>query len=261
MNRISTLVLDAINALELKPYKIENVSKQDILRIADLIGRELSEQDTKDCLDYLEKKNAVNENFKNKYLVNWFCRRFGEKNYESPLTFRSVESTPQRHVVSMQKPVKVPKNRTNNPIKDACNNLTDYLDSLGEATVANPDDPVIKKLVQDVLAQFEKRPKAKDALQKAYELVEETYRNEQAKKGEASANVSKDRLKKTKEHRLEKLQKDIDFMMKNQSSSNSGSAMYFLLNPSWSSKSPQPPSLLKPSHNKRLKELLQNPII
>ena len=260
MNRISTLVSDAITALELKPSKVRAISKLDVMRVADLIGKELSEQDADECLQYLYNKNAVDTGFKNKYMITWFCRHFGEKLVESPSTFRSVDTTPQRQTISMQRPVKIPNNKTNNPIKDACNNLTDYLDSFDDENVASPDDPMVKRLIQDVLIQFERKPRAKEALQKAYELVEETYRNEQAKKGEASAIVSKERLKNTKEQRVQKLQRDVDFMMKNQSSSNAGSAMYFLLNPSWNSKSPQPPSLLKPSHNKRLKELLQNPI-
>ena len=260
MSRISTLVVDAINALELKPSDIRAVSKLDILRIADLIGKELPEQDAEDCLQYLYKKNSVGSDFKSKYMVAWFCRKYGERLGESPSTFRSIESTPQRQPISIHRPVKIPNNKSNNPIKDACNNLTEYLDALDEESVASPDDPIIKRLVQEVLVQFERKPKAKEALQRAYELVEETYRSEQAKKGEVSSNLSKERLKSTKERRVQKLQKDVDFMMKNQSSSNAGSAMYFLLNPSWTSKSPPPPTLLKPAHNKRLKELLQNPI-
>lgn len=260
MNRISTLVSDAIGALELKPSDIRTLSKLDILRISDLIGKDLTEAEAEDCLQYLYKKKAVGSGFKNKYLITWFCRKYGEKPVESPSTYRSIESTPRRQTISLHKPGKIPHNKSNNPIKDACNNLTDYLDSLDEDFIASPEDPVIKKLVQEVLSQFEHKPKAKEALQKAYELVEETYRSDQAKKGEVSANISKERLKSTKERRVQKLQRDVDFMMKNQSSSNAGSAMYFLLNPSWSSKSPPPPTLLKASHNKRLKELLQNPI-
>ena len=260
MNRISTLVSDAITALELKPSEHRIVSKQDVLRISDLIGKEISDQDAEDCLQYLYKKNSIGPSFKSKYLTTWFCRKFCEKIGENSSTFRSFESVPSRQPISMQRPVKVPNNKTNNPIKDACNNLTEYLDSLDEETVASPDDPIIKKLVKDVLEQFERKPKAREALQKAYELVEESYRSEQAKKGEASSNVSRDRLKRTKDQRIQKLQRDVDFMMKNQSSSNAGSAMYFLLNPSWTTKSPQPPTLLKPAHNKRLKELLQNSV-
>lgn len=261
MSRLVNLISDAVIALELKPSDIRTISKLDILRIADLIGKEISDQDAEDCLQYLYRKKAVGTNFKTKYLITWFSRKFGERIAESPPTLRSIDSTSQRPIISMHRSIKIPNNKTNNPIKDACNNLTEYLEGLEEEIIASPDDPIIKKLVQDVLLQFERKPKAKEALQKAYELVEETYRSEQAKKGEASANVSKERLKKTRDQRIQKLQRDVDFMMKNQSTSNAGSAMYFLLNPSWSSKSPQPPTLLKPSHNKRLKELLQNPIL
>lgn len=260
MNRISTLVSDAVHALELKPSDIRTVSKLDILRIADLIGKELSDQEAEDCLQFLYKKKSVGSNFNQKYLISWFCDKFGENRSESPNGLRSVEARRDR-TSPVQRLFKVPCNKTSNPIKDACNNLTEYLENFDEENAASPDDPVIKRLVNEVLLQFEKKPKAKEALQKAYELVEETYRTEQAKKGEASANISKDRLKKTRELRVQKLQKDVDFMMKNQNTSNAGSAMFFLLNPSWSSKSPQPPTLLKPSHNKRLKELLQNPVL
>lgn len=260
MNRISTLVTDAVHALELKPSDIRTVSKLDILRISDLIGKELTDLEAEDCLQFLYKKKSVGSNFDRKFLISWFCEKFGENRSESPAGVRSVE-TRQMRISPVQKQFRLPNNKTSNPIKDACNNLTEYLENFDDENIASPEDPVIKRLVNDVLLQFEKKPKAKDALQKAYELVEETYRTEQAKKGEASANVSKDRLKKTRELRVQKLQKDVDFMMKNQNSSNAGSAMYFLLNPSWSSKSPPPPTLLKPSHNKRLKELLQNPVV
>ena len=256
---MSSLVADAIQALELKPSDIRTVSKLDILRIADLIGKELSEAEAEDCLQYLYKKKSVGSTFNPKYLVSWFARKFNDKRSASPSQFRSIE-TKQTPSPPPMRSFKIPNNKTSNPIKDACNNLTEYLENFEDESLASPDDPIIKKLINDVLLQFERKPKAKDALQKAYELVEETYRTEQAKKGEAFASVSKDRLKKTRELRVQKLQKDVDFMMKNQNSSNAGSAMYFLLNPSWSSKSPQPPSLLKPNHNKRLKELLQNPV-
>jgi hypothetical protein len=256
---MSSLVSDAIQALELKPSDIRTVSKLDIIRVADLIGKELSDNEAEECLQYLYRKKSVGSNFNSKYLIQWFMRKFNDRRSPSPAISKQSEVKSSRQSPPTRQ-FKLPNNKTSNPIKDACNNLTEYLENFDEENQASPEDPMIKKLVNDVLLQFERKPKAKEALQKAYELVEETYRSEQAKKGEAFANISKERLKKTRELRVQKLQKDVDFMMKNQNSSNAGSAMYFLLNPSWGSKSPQPPTLLKPNHNKRLKELLQNPV-
>ena len=52
MSRISILVLDAINALELKPSDTRPISKIDIQKVADLIGKELTENQIAKCMKY-----------------------------------------------------------------------------------------------------------------------------------------------------------------------------------------------------------------
>ncbi|CAG9312226.1 unnamed protein product [Blepharisma stoltei] len=257
----SALVSDAISALELNPTDSRTVSKVDIQRIADLIGKEINDEAIEDCLQYLYSKKSIGSGFKSKYLINWFAKHYGEiSSSQSPVSYQFQDRQSQVHKSVTNRSPKVPQNNTGNPVKDACNNLIQYLESLEDPDSSFiADDQNIKKLITECLTQFERKPKARQALQKAYELVEENYRSEQAKKGEEFSNLSKIRLQTTKNNRVSKLQKDVDFLMKNQPNSNIGSGIYFLLSPDWNAKPKPPTSLLRPAHNKRLKELLQEP--
>lgn len=158
---------------------------------------------------------------------------FGESTSTfSPQSFQSVERQIQTKKPITHRSQRVPQNDTGNSVKDACNNLIDYIESLEDPDPAQiSEDQNIKKLISECLIQFERKPKAKQSLQKAYELVEENYRSEQAKKGEEFSNLSKIRLQSTRNNRVSKLQKDVDFLMKNQPNSNIGSGVYFLLSP------------------------------
>lgn len=63
------LVNDAISALELKPTDSRTISKVDIQRIADLIGKDLNDEEIDQCLQNLFSKKALGSGFKPKFLI------------------------------------------------------------------------------------------------------------------------------------------------------------------------------------------------
>ena len=146
---------------------------------------------------------------------------------------------------SLKKSPPVPRNKLKNPVTAACKNLTDYLESLSPDLTDYTEDPNVRKLISECLFEFEKNPKARAALQRAYEMVEENQKSEQAKKGEEFSNLSKMRLQSTKANRIQKLERDVDFLMRNQNSTNAGASLYFLLSPSFDVK-PKKKNILNP---------------
>lgn len=266
-SNIETLIGDAVRVLDLKPSTKYPLSKYDIQRVADLIGREISEEKAIECVNFLLSRRALGNRFKVSYLVEWWTSQ-SEPTMSSFDTSRMIgrsnqSKTPRNRSVPIR--ITLPplrKDLTKLKIQDICQILMDKLDKLEfDPEVTLVEDAGIRRLVSECIEHIKRSRKSQDYLQKAYDLTQEDSNQEQGMLGELSSNLSRMRLYMTKKQRKEQLEKDVDFLMRNQGNSNIGTALYFLLSPSVEIKSKPKKTVLKPKQAKRVREIMENGVI
>ena len=207
-SNIETLIRDAVNVLDLKPSAKYPLSKYDIHRVADLIGREITEERATECVNYLLSKRALGSRFRADCLVEWWTNQIEPMmaSFDSGnrTKVRSQNSkTPRNRSVPAR--ISLPPLRKDlSKLKDTeiCQILTDKLDNIEpNPNVALVDDGCIRRLVTECIRHLKGNKKSQDYLQQAFELMMEDTTREQGMLGELSSNLSRMRLYITKKHR------------------------------------------------------------
>lgn len=264
-SNIETLIRDAVNVLDLKPSAKYPLSKYDIHRVADLIGKEITEERATECVNYLLSRRALGSRFRVNYLIEWWTNQtepiMQSFDHENRIKVRSHNSkTPRNRSVPAR--ISLPplrKDLSKLKVTEICQILMDKLDNIEpNPNVALVEDGCIRRLITECIEHLKRNRKAQDYLQQAFELTMEDARKEQGMLGELSSNLSRMRLYMTKKQRREQLEKDVDFLMRNQGNCNIGTALYFLLSPAVEPKPKPKKSVLKPKQAKRLREILEN---
>ena len=277
MSRLQKLITDAIDALDLAPSAKTPATKFDIMRIGTLIGHEVSDDEANDCLMFLLSHKALGARFTSELLTSWWGSKLGygvedalapfQTTIDSFPSYPQTPKPPQNHRKSdapelVPESTRLRRQKGPKPVKLACSTLLEYLEANKEKGGDIVHDSQFKHLVNECLMIINENPTSKAAFQRAVDSFQDTQRRYQAKVGQEFAHVSRRRLEQTNTVRNEKLTRDVEFLMRNQTSANKGSAVYFLLTPSWKPRRRSPATLLKsPEENKRLQRILNNSAI
>jgi hypothetical protein len=272
MSRLEKLINDAIEALGMSPTAKSPVTKFDIMRIGVLIGHETGDEEANDCLMFLMSHKALGVRFSGELLTKWWNHKLGLEQDEALAPFQTtVDSFPSYpHTPQMVRTSRLPeslnhsafiqrnkKQKGPRPVKLACFSLLQYLDKQSAQGEEIIHDSQFKHLVNECLMIIKENPSAQAGFQKAVDSYQDTQRRQQAKLGQNFAQLSRRRLEQTIVSRNQKLARDVEFLMRNQTSANKGSAVYFRLSPTLKPRRRSPNLLLSnPDENKRVQRIL-----
>lgn len=247
----SYLISDAIEALELAPSDSNPLSRIDLERIFALIGPSPSEQDSENCFTYLLTRKVLGQRFHIKHLVRWYDKHFSLVERRDSRILKAPPIRTSRTSATKNSSRRIPRNTSSNPVNNVCKDLTDYIEALSTNQPGPLED--LNKLVYDCILQFERHPKARAGLQKAYDNIGKAHTSQHARIGEQSAKESQKRVveSRIKRHR----EQESDPLLRSQ---QNRPALYFLLCPS--TVQPQASSLVA-AQQRHLKEVLSNPVL
>ena len=274
MSRLEKLITDAIEALDLSPTVRSPVTKFDIMRIGVLIGQEIGDEEANDCLMFLLSHKALGVRFSGELLTRWWNNKLGLGQDEELAPFQTtVDSFPSYpHTPQMMRTARPPealnhsaflqrnkRQKGPRPVKLACSTLLQYLEKEAGQGEGIVHDSQFKHLVNECLMIIKENSAAQVGFQKAVDSYQDSQRRQQAKAGKDFAHLSSRRLERTNASRNQKLTSDVEFLMRNQTSANKGSAVYFLLSPTVKPKRRSPNFVLAdPEENKRVHRLLDS---